>query len=52
MAVSQSDGRMKNVDPGAADFLKIHVSESAGRVEPLIEEAPIQGKQAKHVDDI
>jgi uncharacterized protein (TIGR03437 family) len=52
LAAPKSDGRVENVDPGAAYLAEIGVSESVRVVMPLIEQRPVQGKQAEHVDDI
>jgi hypothetical protein len=48
----ERDRGMKNVDPGTAESLKVVAGESARDLMPLIEQRPVQGKQAEHVDDI
>ena len=48
----ERDGGMKNVDPGTAQLPEVAVGESRRILMPSIEQRPVQGQQAKHVDDI
>ena len=52
LAGLERDCRMENVDPGAAQLPKIAVGESSRLFLPLIEQRPVQGQQADHVNDI
>jgi len=44
--------RVEYVDPGVAQLLKVVFSESTWGSMPLIEQRPVQGQQAQHVDNV